>query len=392
MDREIAALFVDVSSLPGAADGTRVVPSEFRLLRAGPNASTKGSYVFDEVAAQCVMAAWQSSGISIMGDYEHQSLARPPIEAPASCMECQLELRNGELWATNVKWTDRAASMLAAGEYRYFSPAFYFDPETMRVLELINFALTNTPALRGLTPLVAATAHTEEQMEPEKKIAALTADNEALKAKIASLESDKTQLGEVASLKGEVATLSAKQGEILSAVGAKSVPDALGKIEALKEKAATVETLTADLKKREQADSVGQARRGPRVRHQGRPHQARSSRGAPQALAQRQGRGHRRQARVPHGLRDGSPAHREDRGSDGVAKPPESKKGETALSEGADVPVDTHKFIAHLGQTPADVAAYKADPKKWLADQEAKRRPSAASASGDRTVKTPFVA
>lgn len=145
----------------GAFDGVgsgAPVPSEFCLLRAGWNDYVGDRLLFDEAAASSVMERYTARGLQLTADYEHQSLAQPPIIAPASAKKWIPELRNGELWATQIAWTDRAKSMLAAGEYRYFSIACKVDPETARVVEIINFALTNLPAADGIAPLMAARA------------------------------------------------------------------------------------------------------------------------------------------------------------------------------------------------------------------------------------------
>lgn len=135
------------------ADG--VPPREIRLFFAGPNETTKGSFLFTERSAQVVIENWQSRGIKLLGDYEHMSLVDdPPIIAPASC-EFDLEVRNGELWAVNIAWTKRAYEYIKNKEYCYWSAAFFVDPETDEVTQLRNFALTNLPAANHLTPLAA---------------------------------------------------------------------------------------------------------------------------------------------------------------------------------------------------------------------------------------------
>jgi len=69
---------------------------------------------------------------------------RPPAGSSPSC-------RNGELWASNVQWTDKAAGMLKAREARYVSPAFNYEDDGA-ITELVNVALTNIPATKKQTP------------------------------------------------------------------------------------------------------------------------------------------------------------------------------------------------------------------------------------------------
>lgn len=61
-----------------------------------------------------------------------------------------------ELWAVNIEWTENARQRIEAGEYRYISPTFYTDPATGEILAFINFALTNLPATKAMDALIAA--------------------------------------------------------------------------------------------------------------------------------------------------------------------------------------------------------------------------------------------
>ncbi|MFB9160491.1 phage protease, partial [Chromobacterium violaceum] len=59
------------------------------------------------------------------------------------------------LYATDVEWTDKAAAMIVAKEYRYLSPVFTYDKQG-RVTGLLHVALTNNPALDELPELQVA--------------------------------------------------------------------------------------------------------------------------------------------------------------------------------------------------------------------------------------------
>ena len=134
------------------------LPSEFRIFTAGKVVTEKGTFTFDASAAKAVMAAYREHGNEIMIDYDHASLsatdARDPAMAGKAAGWCALELRDGELWAVNVRWTDPAAAAMRAREWRYMSPAFAIEKN--KITSLLNVALTNIPATRNLTPLVAA--------------------------------------------------------------------------------------------------------------------------------------------------------------------------------------------------------------------------------------------
>lgn len=134
-------------------------PSSFRIFRAGKNDSTKGSVLFDDVAGRSVMAKWNDYGNELAIDYQHamlEGLVLDPALSGKAAGWFGLELRAGELWAVNVRWTEPAAAALSRKEWRYVSPAFYVDDEE-RVTEVVNVALTNVPATKNQDALMAAT-------------------------------------------------------------------------------------------------------------------------------------------------------------------------------------------------------------------------------------------
>jgi phage I-like protein len=68
----------------------------------------------------------------------------------------------------NPQWTDRAKSLIASNEYRFVSPTFKYSSDTYEVSELVNIAITNSPALLGLTDLSkVALSHQVAGMMPK---------------------------------------------------------------------------------------------------------------------------------------------------------------------------------------------------------------------------------
>lgn len=132
-------------------------PSEFRIFSAGQVSTSKGDFVFDAAAAAAVMAEYTKHGVDLMIDYDHASLASvtlDPAQTGKAAGWFNLELRGGELWAVNVRWTQSAASALSQKEWRFMSPAFSVDGD--RIVSVLNVAITNMPATRNLQPLMAA--------------------------------------------------------------------------------------------------------------------------------------------------------------------------------------------------------------------------------------------
>lgn len=165
-----------------ATDGS--LPKEFRLFTSGWNDTENGRYLFDEEAARLTMAAYEKWGVDLMIDLEHQALnASTPPDPNARDARgwCKLELRpDGSLWAVNVSWTEDGAQRLLQKRQRYVSPAFSVDPETSRVISIINVALVAIPATHDTPALVAASARgamTKESIQ--KAIDALIAEDAA---------------------------------------------------------------------------------------------------------------------------------------------------------------------------------------------------------------------
>lgn len=106
------------------------------------------------------MEAYAKWGVDLAIDLEHQMLD-PDIAPDPTAKDargwCNLELRgDGSLWAVNVKWTADGAARLSEKRQRYISPAFSIDPETSRVIAIINVAITAIPATHDTPALVAA--------------------------------------------------------------------------------------------------------------------------------------------------------------------------------------------------------------------------------------------
>lgn len=115
-------------------------------------------WVMDAVIAARVIAN-SLTGTDILIDYEHQSLhaAKNGKPVPAAGWFGKLEWREGlGLFATGIRWNDKAKEMIAAKEYRFISPSFTFNPNTGVVDRIVSVAITNTPALPYLTDLSSA--------------------------------------------------------------------------------------------------------------------------------------------------------------------------------------------------------------------------------------------
>lgn len=116
-------------------------------------------WVMNPKVAERVIARAAARQTPFVIDYEHQTLYADTggHPAPAAAWFTALEWREGDgLYATDVKWTPRAAGYIEQDEYRYVSPVFSYDRGTGEVRELHMAAITNNPAIDGIADLAAA--------------------------------------------------------------------------------------------------------------------------------------------------------------------------------------------------------------------------------------------
>ncbi len=141
-------LMISLETRPGQA------PEWLCLLPLGEVTLGDGREPFsvDQEALEAMVRHFRARGLDLVIDYEHQTLAGG--QAPAAGWIKDLEAREDGLWA-RVEWTDAARSYLEAKEYRYFSPVLRLEKAMRRPVALLHAALTNTPAINHLSPLVA---------------------------------------------------------------------------------------------------------------------------------------------------------------------------------------------------------------------------------------------
>jgi len=147
-----------VAAISGAGKAIRLLPYGVFRANDGRPAGLEGWELSASNAATIIRAADAQTNDFVI-DYENQTLqaAKNGQPSPAAGWFKRLEWREGDgLYALDVRWTPRASAMIISGEYRYVSPVFNFDKNTGAVTKLISVAITNTPALDGLTDIAAA--------------------------------------------------------------------------------------------------------------------------------------------------------------------------------------------------------------------------------------------
>lgn len=131
-------------------------------------------------------------GVDVAFDYFHDS----DKEASGWPTDLYLSEDGSELWA-NVDWTPKARQKLSEREIRYFSPDFAFqwkDPETGKLYKNVLFGggLTNRPFVKDMAAIVAAEEKAEQMKidELEKVVLKLSEDQKGMADKHAALQAE----------------------------------------------------------------------------------------------------------------------------------------------------------------------------------------------------------
>lgn len=195
------------------------VPSEIQVIPYGFHQTPKGPFELDAAGAQAVIDAFNSRQNDMVIDYEHQTLADPPVEAPAAGWIKQL-INKGEegVWAA-IEWTEKAKQYIANREYKYVSPVWLKRISDNRVFRLINVGLTNQPNIDGMVPLINKLG-----LEGNKNTKEATMKN---LWKLLGLSGDVTEEVAIAAVNKLIADLEAHK-EKTAIVANKGILDALG--------------------------------------------------------------------------------------------------------------------------------------------------------------------
>lgn len=127
------------------------VPKTIRILPMGHVSSLKGDFIVDQQSYDLMRNAFKKRGLDIVVDYEHQTLEN--VQAPAGGWIKDLGIEDGAIVA-KVEWTPKAEEYLKNKEYRYLSPVVLTRKRDQRAVVLHSVALTNTPAIDNMYPIV----------------------------------------------------------------------------------------------------------------------------------------------------------------------------------------------------------------------------------------------
>lgn len=133
-------------------------PAEIQILPFGLVISqTYGPFLNDDQAMQETIGAFSVKVNDLVIDYEHQTLYGEVAPAAGWIKELINKGQEG-LWA-RVEWTEKAKQMVEGKEYRYLSPVVWVRASDGRAIEIHSAALTNTPAIDGMIPIINSTTN-----------------------------------------------------------------------------------------------------------------------------------------------------------------------------------------------------------------------------------------
>lgn len=141
----------DFLTLKGGEVDVGGAPEVISVLPFGHVVSQKGEFDVDEESLAAMKAQIAGRGVDLVVDYEHQTLTGD--RAPAAGWVKELFAEDGYIKA-RVEWTLPAKQYLENKEYRYLSPVITVRKADNKATGLHSLALTNTPAISGMNPIV----------------------------------------------------------------------------------------------------------------------------------------------------------------------------------------------------------------------------------------------
>lgn len=136
---------------------------QFRLFPYGVSKTTKGDMELTQESALEVMRRYQEYTGGPRGgwldiDIAHLSQTNEDnVNAHVSAGRFRLELRDDGLWVTDITYTPDVYEGVASEKWRYYSPVVNYD-DSRAVVEVLQLALTNIPAMYGTHPLALSTS------------------------------------------------------------------------------------------------------------------------------------------------------------------------------------------------------------------------------------------
>jgi phage I-like protein len=142
------------------ADGVQAKTAILLMAEGSVKLAGAEPVIMDKDAGEKVIAAFNEQGVKVPIDFEHSTVfkASKGERSDAAGWVTSFEYVEGEGLMAHVEWTEEAGQLIAGKQYQYFSPVIHFDKESRRVERISSVALTNTPRMKNIDSLLAASA------------------------------------------------------------------------------------------------------------------------------------------------------------------------------------------------------------------------------------------
>ena len=161
-DQNIAILGAELTTQDNGL--VQLLPAgKFNAVDGRPADVADNHWLMDQTAFESLKANTPHKEGDLVIDYEHQTLKSPKNGQPAIAsgffnVDDLVFLEDQGLFI-KPKWTEKAQAHLSAGEYKYISAVFGYDPLTGRPSYLHSAALVNRPGVDGMKPLTQLAAN-----------------------------------------------------------------------------------------------------------------------------------------------------------------------------------------------------------------------------------------
>ena len=140
-------------------------PEWVHLLPRGPEIIGRDGRYWRMTSPEAVVEATRGF-LPLVIDYEHSTEAPPDADGvPAAGWIEDVELREDGIWG-RASWTPKGGERVASREYRFQSPVFYFDGNSLEIFALVSLALVHRPNLT----LTALNRRGDTQEQPMKSV------------------------------------------------------------------------------------------------------------------------------------------------------------------------------------------------------------------------------
>lgn len=124
-------------------------PSTIMLVPAGRTVIGRDGRSWNNLNPQTILDFFSENGLDIPVDVEHATQLKAPKgeAAPAMAWGKSLDIHSdGSVWG-NFDWNQAGSDLVVSRQYRYYSPAYIIDKQTMNIVGIKSVGLTNTPNL-----------------------------------------------------------------------------------------------------------------------------------------------------------------------------------------------------------------------------------------------------